>query len=408
MTSKPPAWRVSSSLVLMCALAVSPAAADVLPSHPFTMFGGRLVVGGLASVSVGSHDPGYFNYTDYEHDTLRLLRLAMRAAFSLGDRVSLLGELRTENWDTFQPYALYLRVRPWRGRAIDIQAGRIPPVFGAFSRRPYASDNFLIGLPLAYQYLTSLRADALPASADDLIRMRGRGWLSRFPIGSHAAAHGLPLVAAFRWDTGVEVRLGDDPVSLGAAVTTGTLSDPRVRDNNHGKQVSARLEVRPVVGLVLGVSAARGPFVARAASSALPPGVSARGLDQQAFGADAEYSRGYWLVRSEVLISRWRVPAVAPPLVTAPLDATSVFAEGRYRIRPGLYVAGRVDHLGFSDVTGTAGRESWDAPVTRVEVGGGYSVRRNVLVKVAFQHDSRDTRRYDAAAIVAAELSFWF
>ena len=48
-----------------------------------------------------------------------------------------------------------------------------PPSFGAFGRRAYNADNPLIGYPLAYQYLTSLRADAIPATADDLLRMRG-------------------------------------------------------------------------------------------------------------------------------------------------------------------------------------------------------------------------------------------
>ena len=55
----------------------------------------------------------------------------------------------------------------------------MPPTFGAFARRTYATDNPLIGYPLAYQYLTSLRPDALPANADELLRMRGRGWLSQ-------------------------------------------------------------------------------------------------------------------------------------------------------------------------------------------------------------------------------------
>jgi hypothetical protein len=38
----------------------------------------------------------------------------------------------------------------------------------------------LIGYPLAYQYLTSLRADSLPLNANELIAMRGRGWLSSY------------------------------------------------------------------------------------------------------------------------------------------------------------------------------------------------------------------------------------
>ena len=37
----------------------------------------------------------------------------------------------------------------------------MPPTFGAFARRTYANDNPLIGYPLAYQYMTTMRADAL-------------------------------------------------------------------------------------------------------------------------------------------------------------------------------------------------------------------------------------------------------
>src|SRR5256886_9040457 len=66
----------------------------------------------------------------------------------------------------------------------DIQAGRVPPTFGAFARRAYVSDNFLIGYPLAYQYLTSLRPDAVPANADELLRSEerrvGKEWRSRW------------------------------------------------------------------------------------------------------------------------------------------------------------------------------------------------------------------------------------
>ena len=37
--------------------------------------------------------------------------------------------------DGASPYALYVRIRPWDRAAFDIQAGRVPPTFGAFARR---------------------------------------------------------------------------------------------------------------------------------------------------------------------------------------------------------------------------------------------------------------------------------
>ncbi|MGH9410629.1 MAG: hypothetical protein ACRD1V_14375 [Vicinamibacterales bacterium] len=400
---------------IICAALASalsaPARAQTLPSEPISIAGGRVTIGGDVSASVGSADPGFFNYTDYEHSALRLFRVDVAASLKAGDHVTLLAEIRTENADTLQPYAVYARIRPWSGRALDIQVGRVPPTFGAFARRIYASDNPLIGYPLAYQYLTTLRPDAVPASADELLRWRGLGWRDRFSIGQAAADRGVPLVSVFRWDTGVQLHAGrtEGPVNATASVTSGTLANPLFKDDNGGPQFAGRVEARPAVGLVLGASAARGPFVsASAAALAAGPGHD-RAFTQTAWGADAEYSRGYYLLRLEAIISDWRLPVVAAPALASSLRAVSTSLEGRYRIRPGLYAAARVDHLGFSDVTGTSLTEPWDAPVTRVEAGGGYSVQRNLLLKVSVQRDLRDGGPLERqASLIASQIVFWF
>ena len=106
-----------------------------------------------------------------------MLRIDVTAALKADSHLFFLADVRNENEDGPKAYALYLRIRPWEHRAFDIQVGRIPPTFGAFGRRTYANDNPLIGYPLAYQYLTTLRADSLRARADELLQMRGRGWL---------------------------------------------------------------------------------------------------------------------------------------------------------------------------------------------------------------------------------------
>jgi hypothetical protein len=90
------------------------------------------------------------------------------------------------------------------------------------------------------------------------------------------------------------------------------------------------------------------------------------------------------------------------------LRATALTVEGRYKIRPGFYVAARGDHLGFSRVTGATASNGWEAPVNRVEVGGGYSLQRNLLLKLAFQHNSRAGGRTRSMSVVAAQAVFWF
>jgi hypothetical protein len=397
--------------LLVCAARLG--TAQSLPSEPIALAGGRVTVSGDVSAGYGSVDPGFFNYTDYEHSALRLFRVDVAAAVKAGPHFTLLGEIRSENFDTVRPYALYLRIRPWTNRDFDIQVGRVPPTFGAFARRTYANDNPLIGYPLAYQYLTTIRPDSVPASGDELLAKRSTGWFVRYVYGDQTFSTGVPLVSAFRWDTGVQAHATIGMLSVTAAVTAGTVSNPLFSDDNQGRQLVGRVELRPVAGLILGSSLARGPFVSTAAARAAVGDGHDTEFTQTAWGGDAEYSRDHYLLRLETIVSRWRLPMALPPpnqrALETPLSAVSTSAEGRYKLRPDFYVAARYDYLGFSELTGTTGTLPWDAPVTRIEIGGGYSIQRNLLLKGSIQHDDRNGGRLLMdARLVAAQLVFWF
>ena len=245
--------QLTLALALMCPVVAS---AQWLPQETVSLAGGRLTLGGEVSATVAPDDEGQFNYTDYERSALQLLRFGVTASFRPVERIALVTELRAEGdtnggpW-TALPFAAYVRVRPWKDRPFDIQAGRIPPVFGAAGRRIYANDNVLIGYPLAWQYLTVLRSDAVPSSADELIYARAAGWRAQVLGWLARYARGVPLATAFRYDTGVQARVGGEHqrVSFAAAVTAGTLSSPGARTTNGGPQFSTRLAVRPATGL---------------------------------------------------------------------------------------------------------------------------------------------------------------
>lgn len=381
--------------------------AQTLPSGPVRALDGRVTLGGEVVVTAGDADQvAFFNYTDYEHNALRMVRLGLSGVWQPSRWIAMVGEVRSENVANVTPYAAYVRLHPWRDHRVDIQAGRIPPTFGAFGRRAYGTDNPLIGYPLAYQYLTSLRSDDVPATADDLLRMRARGWRSSFPIGNSVPGPGLPLVSAFRWDTGVQVRWASDAVQLSGAVTTGTLSSPRVADDNGGKQLSGRIAVTPAVGLILGASVARGPWLAREVPR---PGSSTP--MQSAAGADVEYSRDHWLVRGELVWCRWDLPYTLTPSNATGVGALAGWAEGRYRLTPHIFVAGRLDRVDFSSIHGTLfeGRTlPWDAPVHRIETGVGYYLQRNLLARVDTQANWRAAGRVRQRTYFSAQLSYWF
>lgn len=374
------------------ALAAVSVCANAAAQTPVTAADGRLTLSGQASASVGSDDTGYFNYSSYDYALLRLVRLDGTADLRVTDAVSLLGDLRVlastdaGHW-LVRPYAAFVRVRPWADRTVDIQAGLIPPVFGVFSRRGYDSDNPLIGYPLAYQYLTSLRGNALPATLDDLLEMRGRGWLTRYPVGEPAAEAGVPLIDGVRYQSGIEVHAGDlRPVEAAVAWTAGALSTPGLQRGNAGRQLSGRAAVQPVTGLIAGVSASRGEFVAAGVRAPL---AALGGGDQRAVGFDAEYSRGHYLLRSEGVYSNWRVP-LAGAGTRVSLSAFAVDVEARYRITPRVYAAGRLDRLTFGNVSAAGGATPWDYPVQRLQLGAGVFIARHALLKVEWQRNRRD------------------
>lgn len=398
--------RIARAAAFLAALHTGGSAqAQTIPSEPLTFGGGRVIIGGDAAVAAAPEDEGFFNYSDYEQTTLRQIRVGMSALVRLSDRVSFLGELRTENFEYLSAFALYARIRPFPNRRLDVQIGRIPPTFGGSSRRTYGHDNPLIGSPLAYQYLTSLRADSAPAGVDELFAMRGRGWLSSYSIGNVNLDRGIPLVSAFTWDTGVQVSTGWKNLTAAVGITNGTLSNPRVFDDNGGKQIAVRATATPTTGLIIGASIARGEFLDRRVRALLPD--TAHDYDQQAAEIDVEYSRDHWVARAETVYSQWTLP-LGTGGAAATLRAAGTAIEGRYSFAPGWYGAARFERLGFNRIATATRTDEWEAPVRRLEVGAGYYVQRNLIAKTSLQFNRRDGGRVTSSELLAVQLLYWF
>lgn len=392
----------------LCLALAGDARAQVLPTEPISVANGRFVFGGELFATYGGEDPGWFNYTDYEYSGLRNFRAALSTEVRASRRLQLLAELRLDHGTHLSAYAMFLRVRPWPGRRFDVQIGRVPPTFGAFNRSVYAYDNLVIGQPLAYQYLLSIRPDAVPHGVNDLVRMRARGWLSEFPVGEPGGAPGVPIVNTGRFDTGVQVHGVAGAVEWIGAVTAGSLSDPRLTDNNGRPQLAGRLVATAQPGIRAGISVSRGAWLDGALDGVLPAGRRSRDYHQSAVAADVELSHGAWIARAEWLRSSWEMPAVSAEAPRAPLVARSLIVEGRYRLWPGLSLAARTDALWFSPLD-VAGREvNWEANVWRFEAALQAAITRNIAAKVAWQRNRRDAGRVAHDSLVAAQLLYWF
>lgn len=398
---------VVAALAAASLLSASDARGQSWPTYPVTFLDGRILIAGDASVTYGSADPGWFTFADYNTDSLRRARAGLTIEARPFRKLVFLAELRTETGGGLRAYAWFVRFLPFDSGRVSIQAGRIPPVFGTYARRSYSQDNPLIGDPLMYQYLTTMSAESMPASADDLAQMRGRGWRVSYPIGESTGYSGLPIVSASRWDTGIQGRFATQTFEADVAVTAGTLSDPLVRDNNNGRQIAGHVTWRPSPALTVGVSAARGAFLG---SHVLEyrPDVRQTDSRQQAVGVDAETSWDRWIIRGEFIANEWILPPIDAPAITRPLAARAGYVEARLRVRPGLYVAARADRIWFSTIHSSYGDVTWDADVARFELGAGYTLRRGLVVKSSVLSHWRDGGLIRRDTQVGAQLLFWF
>lgn len=370
---------------------------------------GRVSFGAEVSVVGGRRDDdAFFNYTDYRRNTLRMSRLRVMGEWRVATRLAFVGEARTENADSVGVPALYVRWRPFDAHDISVQAGRVPPVIGAFPRRAYGHDNLVIGAPLAYQYLTSLRPDAVPATVDELLTMRARGWQPSYTVGATHLRPGLPLASGLRWDTGVEVSWRRAPVQLAFALTRAAPSRALAFDDRSaGPGWSARVASVTPAGPVIGVSAASGPWL-EPALAMTAGGASARSA-QRLFGLDAEYGRGPWLARGEWIRTIFTLPLAGPATDSSSLGAWSGYVEGRYRLAPRWQLAARAETLRFADVTDSAARvQTWDADVHRVEGAFTFRLLRQAQIKAAWQHDWRRGGRVRTRGFPAVEFLCWF
>ena len=344
------------------------------------------------------------NLTYYDKNILKLLRVSLLFNFRASDRVGLYVNITSENLDAPHLYGAFVRLAPLTDNKLWIQAGKIPQPFGAFPERWYPFANPLIGDPFMYSYVTSLRPDNIPAGPDDLLSQRGNGRSAQFRGGGNASrSSGVPMIEIFKWAAG-GVGFGSvGPFEWLAGATSGTLSHPGGVDEGDGAQVIGRARYKPSPVFNAGVSAASGRWLDNVVEGGLGD-QTLSSFKQTGVGGDFNYARGHLIVYGETAWSRWDVPNIEESV-----DALSAFLETRYRLIPGLYVAGRLDRLMFSDITSRSGqREPWEFPVTRVEIGTGYSWERHVILKVVGQFNLYDEASEFDEKIIAFQVVVHF
>jgi len=379
------------------ASAAVPSRADIKDAH----LRGLLDVAGAPSNTAVQLNTMNANTSNFDAYGLRLFAEGKPA-----DQLELFTQVYASDVAGLWVVGAYGLFTPKPEKDLHLEAGKIPWPIGTWGPRTYSDKNPLVGVPLMYQYHTSLPFDGVAANADQVLSQAGQGQFSVSYGGF--SFKGMPIVYDRCWDVGL-VGLGSfRPVEFSVGVTNGTPSAAQAgRDNNKGKSFMGRVGVIPLTGLRLGISASIGPYLSTSTEASLPAGAKADDFDQKLVMADFEYLFGHAELHAEGVANTWETPNVGN------LTVHGYYVEGKYTFPVGLFLAARWDQLLFSDLQGsTSPPRPWDDDVSRFEGGAGFRVLRPLTAKVVYQRNKLDPkepsgqeRSYDLAA-AAVSLSF--
>ncbi len=334
-------------------------------------------------------------------------RLRLFAESQVDDRLQVLGQFVFDDVSEAYVDGAYVVATPWPDRDLHLLAGKLPWAIGTYGPRTYSDKNPLIATPLMYQYHSTLLWYQLPPNADALLAIAGTG-SSGVQYTAYQMGVGMPLVDDSYWDTGVTLAGSARPLEFALGVTSGAPGwGSTARDDNSGKTVLGRLGWTPTPALRIGVSGAYGPYLAGSLASALPTGHDVNDYAQRLVMADLELLIAHAELRAEGARNVWETPTVGD------LEVRSGYAELKYLLPSGLYLAARWDVERFGDLADSTGAQRpWDWDVTRLDGGVGYRITRTTTAKVVLQRTTFDSGVPGASkrnlSMLAGQLSFGF
>lgn len=385
--------------------------------------------GPAAASDIGVSVQGAFGYyggdtAGYDLNTMNrgdnpfaALHFLLLSQARIDDRTSLFLEVPVNMSATSSTFLTYfrpfLRVGSVAGvDGLNLQAGKLPTLFGTYGERATSTERGIIGTPLLFYYHTAVRSDLVPDGNDYFFGpgVRGHG---NDPVlgGARPSYVGLPLIYDACWDTGVELYGDANGIEASGAVTLGTVSHPMTsgEDDNRGYQVIGRLGYRvtagPLFGLRAGVSGAAGPYLNAdvVRDSGFPAGRDAESYTNTALGVDLAYARGAWQFFAEAGRLGYEVPNVS-----STLHAAAYYVEAERSFGPIWSVAARQEGVYFNRIRSSDGRmEGWDYDLRRWEAALNCRFRPGVRLRVGYQiARSPDTDDLDAQ-LVAVQLQAW-
>lgn len=301
-----------------------------------------------------------------------------------------------------------IRFTPWSDGRLNVQVGKFATVVGSWVVRHGAWENPFVTAPLAYDHLTGIwDAEAVDTVATLLMWAHVR---PSPPPGTPATDKPLrlPILWGPSYVTGAAVsgELGRITYAF-EAKDASVSSRPRLWDAAafqwRHPTLAARIGYRPNAMWNVGVSAARGTYLEKAAGPTLAPGRGRGDYREELLAQDVSFAWHHWQVWAEAFEARFTIPGVGDA------ETFSYYVEAKYKFTAQFAGAVRWNEQRFSHMDdGAGGRVRWGANVRRLEVGPIYRLSANLQLKVQYSWQWEDSGPGERGHVFATQLTVRF
>ena len=273
---------------------------------------------------------------------------------------------------------LYLLYRPFGDTSLNIQVGKFGSVFGNWSEA--TRDSPFILAPLAYSSITGAGTKAL-------------GQLTGASVESRANAVGptihlnkedwSPLIWGAAYSNGASIFGTLNEIDYAIEVkNTGIGSSPEEWRFGEGDfrdpLFSGRIGHRPNAAWNYGVSFSRGPYLDADSFDAININWERDDFNQTLTGIDVRWAHHDWIISGEAFFSEFE-------RIGDNFLAFSYYLQARYKVAPGLSLAGRFGQTLSNEITAPSGESvPWSPDLLRAELALGWRITPDLSVQTQY------------------------
>ena len=307
---------------------------------------------------------------DYQPDPRFYFHTTIRADRGFDPGTEPDGELRIDR--------LLLRYRPFGDNTLNIQAGKSATVIGNWvPNHGYYDDPFLLA-PLPYSAIVGISTNSPDGHSPQAIENRANSTIPTLHLTKQSWSS---IVWGPSYTNGFSVFGNKDKFNYAFEIKNAFLGSAPSQwdlgfDDLDEPTFSGRVGYQANAALTVGLSASQGSYL----NADTLANFDRNDFKQTLIAADLRWAHRNWIVSAEAFFATY-------DSLDEDLQSFSYYLQARYKVAPGVWLAGRFGQTLSNEVSvPSGGTAPWSPDLLRAEIALGWRITPELLLKTQYTY----------------------